>query len=200
MSEQELETHLEPSGVILKPYSSFLAHASTIVLEDHPRDRIMLEEGTCTLAMYNALPSDRVETVNVNPVEKLKALKNSSEIDGMRDASVKDSTAIVKYFSWLSQKLEAGATINEFEAAKYLSELRLQQKGCVGDSFPTISSSGANAAIIHYHASEEECAAIKRDAVYLCDTGGQYLTGTTDITRTLHFGKTPTEEVPHRHA
>ena len=66
-------------------------------------------------------------------------------------------------------------------------------EGHVGDSFETISSTGKNAAIIHYQASHEECAVLEREAVYLCDTGGQYRDGTTDVTRTLHFGS-PSED------
>src|SRR5208282_5651245 len=84
------------------------------------------------------------------------------------------------------------AKLDEVTAADRLEELRAKQKNFVGLSFDTISSTGANAAVIHYKPERGNCAVIDPKAIYLCDSGAQYLDGTTDTTRTLHFGE-PTD-------
>ena len=111
--------------------------------------------------------------------------------------------------------MSAESPLTEFQAAQVLSDVRQADENCVGDSFPTISATGANAAVIHCKTvtirdltlkrrflkritvpdqpDPRECSPIAADGIYLCDTGGQYKDGTTDITRTLHFG-TPSEE------
>jgi len=88
----------------------------------------------------------------------------------------------------------AGEPVTEAEGADEIGRRRMAMEGCVGDSFPTISSIGPNAAVIHYHATHGACSLIDRESVYLCDTGGQYLDGTTDVTRTLHFGSPTADE------
>ena len=89
----------------------------------------------------------------------------------------------------------AGTRVTEAEGADEMSARRSGMEGWVGDSFHTISSSGANAAVIHYHAEHSNCKPIDVNAVYLCDTGGQYVDGTTDTTRTLCFGSyAPSED------
>lgn len=83
--------------------------------------------------------------------------------------------------------------LTEWTASQALGKFRRAEAGIIGDSFPTISSSGSNAAIIHHHCTEAGAAPIDVNAGYLCDTGGQYDEGTTDVTRTVHFGR-PSEE------
>jgi Xaa-Pro aminopeptidase len=111
----------------------------------------------------------------------------------MRQSHIRDGAALIEYFAWLEDQLVAQkATLDEVQAADKLEELRTKQKLFVGLSFDTISSTGANAAVIHYKPERGSCATIDPKAIYLCDSGAQYHDGTTDTTRTLHFGE-PTE-------
>mmetsp|Transcript_2241 Transcript_2241/g.6364 ORF Transcript_2241/g.6364 Transcript_2241/m.6364 type:complete len:357 (-) Transcript_2241:84-1154(-) len=154
----------------------------------------MLERGTTTMAMAAALPDARRRLVDTSPVEALKARKNEAEVAGLVSAGRKDAAALCSYFAWLEAQMVAGEPVTEAEGADEIGRRRMAMEGCVGDSFPTISSIGPNAAVIHYHATHGACSLIDRESVYLCDTGGQYLDGTTDVTRTLHFGSPTADE------
>merc|ERR1719440_557593 len=84
--------------------------------------------------------------------------------------------------------------MKEIDAAKMIGELRMKQPLCIGDSFPTISSAGSNSAVIHYRPEPGSCKTLERDQMFLVDTGGQYKDGTTDATRTVHFGEPTLEQ------
>lgn len=99
----------------------------------------------------------------------------------------------MRYFAWLEDVLAKGEEWNEFDGAAQLEKFRSENKLFKGLSFDTISSTGANAAVIHYSPPEVGSKVIDRNQIYLCDSGGQYMDGTTDTTRTLHYG-TPTAE------
>jgi len=99
----------------------------------------------------------------------------------------------VRYFAWLEEQLNQGVELSESQGADQLEKFRSELPLFRGLSFTTISSTGPNGAIIHYIPDPHDCAIIRKDQIYLCDSGGQYLDGTTDVTRTLHFG-TPTAE------
>ncbi|KAG0333430.1 hypothetical protein BG000_009159, partial [Podila horticola] len=118
------------------------------------------------------------------------AIKNDTELEGMRQCHLRDSAALINYFAWLEEQLANGVELDEADGAERLEQFRAEQAGFVGLSFDTISSTGPNGAIIHYKPEKPNAARINPDLVYLCDSGGQYIDGTTDVTRTLHF-KTP---------
>ncbi|TDZ18331.1 putative Xaa-Pro aminopeptidase P [Colletotrichum orbiculare MAFF 240422] len=141
-------------------------------------------------ALKRSLGGDsRVDEVR-SPIGDSKAVKNSTEIDGMRVCHVRDGAALIEYFAWLEDQLVAKKTVlDEVQAADKLEQLRSKHKDYVGLSFDTISSTGANAAVIHYKPERGACSVIDPAAIYLCDSGAQYLDGTTDTTRTLHFGQ-----------
>jgi len=184
--------------VELMPYRSFGAEEAARCAaagEGGEAAVVMLERTSTTQAMAAGIPAQRRQLVDVSPVEQLKATKNALEVQGLVSAGCKDAAAIVSYLAWLGAQLTSAsaATVTEAHGADEMGRRRAAMPGSVGDSFPTISSTGANAAIIHYQAAHGACSDIAADAVYLCDTGGQYLDGTTDITRTVHFG-TPTED------
>ncbi|KAG8853749.1 hypothetical protein FRB96_008003 [Tulasnella sp. 330] len=128
-----------------------------------------------------------------SPIADLKTIKNETEIYGFRACHVRDGVALARYFAWLEEVLEKGEEVSEWNAAEVLEKYRSENELFRGLSFDTISSTGPNAAIIHYSPDPKDCAIIKQDQMYLCDSGGQYLDGTTDVTRTWHFGK-PSEE------
>ena len=148
----------------------------------------MLDKTTTTLAMAADIAPEQRVLVDASPVELFKAKKNEVERRGLERAGRKDAAAAVSYFAWLERTLLAGTTVTEAEGADEISARRSGMAGWVGDSFLTISSTGGNAAVIHYHAEHGACKPIDVNAIYLCDTGGQYVDGTTDTTRTIRFG------------
>ena len=128
-----------------------------------------------------------------SPVGDAKAIKNDTELAGMRNCHIRDGAALTEYFAWLEHELIVKKTaLDEVQAADKLEQIRSRHQNFVGLSFDTISSTGANAAVIHYSPERGNCAIIDPSKIYLCDSGAQYLDGTTDTTRTLHFGE-PTE-------
>lgn len=126
-----------------------------------------------------------------NPIEKIKAVKNEKEIEHMRTFYLEDSAVVCKFLYYMKKH---GIGMTEYEAAEYLDNLRSQIDGFKGLSFPTISAYGANAAMMHYEASKEDCAVIDKKGFLLVDSGGQYLGATTDVTRTIAMGELTEEE------
>lgn len=124
-----------------------------------------------------------------SPVVLRKAVKNKVEISGIREAFHADGLAMERFLFWLEKTLEAGIPVSEHEAAVKLSSLRAEIPGYRGDSFRTISAYGKNAALPHYSTPEGGSAQILRRGLYLTDSGGQYVFGTTDITRTVPVGE-----------
>ena len=127
----------------------------------------------------------------------MKSTKTPQELEGFRQSHLRDATALCRYFAYLEEELvvKGNTTITEAEGADRLEKFRSELDLFVGLSFDTISSTGPNGAVIHYKPEHGKCEIIRKDQVYLCDSGGQYLDGTTDVTRTLHFGTPRREEV-----
>jgi len=114
-------------------------------------------------------------------------------MEGFRQSHIRDGAALARYFAWLEEQLDNDIEVNESQGADKLEQFRSELDLFRGLSFTTISSTGPNGAIIHYSPDPADCAVIKKDQIYLCDSGAQFMDGTTDVTRTWHFG-TPTEE------
>ena len=112
----------------------------------------------------------------------------------MREANIRDCAAIMKYFAFLEEELKKpDHGLDEFSGARKVEEYRTHGDKYLGPSFDTISSIGANGAVIHYKPEKDTAKPLNNDEIYLLDSGGQYYDGTTDITRTAHFGgKDPT--------
>ena len=127
-------------------------------------------------------------------VSYMKAIKNETEIANIRKAYAEDNKAVCRFINWLNN--EDVLSYDEYYLANKLDEIRLFNEDCLDLSFDTISASGANAAMMHYEAKENECSKILNDNLYLFDSGGQWIGGTTDITRTVAIG-TPTYEMKH---
>lgn len=124
-----------------------------------------------------------------SPVPLKKAVKTRQEIDGMREAHLEDGLAMEKFLYWLEGEL-AQREVSEWEASQYLHERRAEIPGYMGDSFETASAWGPAAALPHYATPKDDSTFIKPNGLYLVDSGGQYLFGTTDITRTVPVGET----------
>jgi len=131
-----------------------------------------------------------------DPCALPKALKNAVEAKGAVQAHIQDGVAVTRFLAWLSKSTLSG-TLTELEASEKLLSFRQQAPLFMGVSFDTISATGPHAAIVHYHATPETNRPLERDSIYLVDSGGQYLNGTTDITRTVAIG-TPSPEQKDR--
>lgn len=132
----------------------------------------------------------------VSPVQALKAVKNDVETQNLRNAQIKDGVALVKAFYELTEKVEENQRVTEIDVAEILKRHRSEQADFFCESFSTIAGYGANGAIVHYSATEENCSEIGKEGLLLVDSGASYLDGTTDITRVFCFGE-PTEEQKH---
>ncbi|KAF4580429.1 hypothetical protein EYR40_003145 [Pleurotus pulmonarius] len=143
-----------------------------------------------SLAVAEAMGGKPNYTIDRSPIADLKAIKNVTELEGFRQCHIRDGAALARYFAWLEEELVGGREdLTESQAADQLEKYRSELAMFKGLSFPTISSTGPNGAIIHYSPDPKDCAIVKKEQIYLCDSGD----GTTDVTRTWHFG-TPTAE------
>ncbi|KAG0045627.1 hypothetical protein BGZ83_009130 [Gryganskiella cystojenkinii] len=172
----------------IKSYEALYDDLRAMSKELKAKDQKMLLGTRTNLALATALGRENVVEVR-SPVTDTKAVKNETELNGIRNCHLRDAAAVISYFAWLEDQLQRKTQLDEADGAERLQQFRSVQKDYVGLSFDTISSTGPNGAIIHYKPEKPTAAIIRRDAVYLCDSGGQYLDGTTDITRTMHFGK-----------
>jgi Xaa-Pro aminopeptidase len=179
-------------NAILRPYSAIFKDLQAFRAEIEKSGEKLLISRTCNAALVDCVGAELVVS-RPSPVELDKAIKNSVEIDGFRNCHLRDAAALIKYFAWLESELKNGAVLDEVDGADKLAEFRKMGSDFKGLSFETISGAGANGAIIHYKPEKPSAAQITMDQMYLCDSGGQYLDGTTDVTRTVHFG-TPTDE------
>jgi Xaa-Pro aminopeptidase len=133
-----------------------------------------------------------------DPVILPKACKNAVEIDGMREAHIRDGVAVVRFLRWLDEEVAAGRLHSEAELSDRLYEFRARGDYFREPSFDTISAAAVNAAMCHYnHLNTDEVTRLAMDSAYLVDSGGQYLDGTTDITRTIAIGQ-PADEIRRR--
>ncbi|MBQ6911420.1 MAG: aminopeptidase P family protein [Bacteroidales bacterium] len=180
---------LRADGVTICDYTD--VHFNLSSLRESGVDRICVDLSTLNVTVRGAL-DDGPEVIPVtSPVSLRKAVKNSVEIDGMREAHLEDGLVMEQFLYWVSR--HAGM-VNEWEAARYLGSLRAKVSGYRGDSFETISAYGPSAALPHYVTPRSGSALLEARGLYLCDSGGQYLFGTTDITRTVPLGPcTPLE-------
>ncbi|MDR1129401.1 MAG: aminopeptidase P family protein [Prevotellaceae bacterium] len=190
LSKSDLK-QLSGDGISIHPYSDFERFISSI---DKSRT-VKLNFNKTNFHIYKLLKSRHAIVREKNITETIafrKAVKNEVELSGFRSCMITDGIAMFRFIRWLNENV-GKIRITETEAAGKLEELRKSGKDCRGLSFSTISAYGANGALPHYSPSKESDAEIGADAFYLVDSGAQYLTGTTDITRTMHFGS-PTDE------
>ncbi|KXT09715.1 hypothetical protein AC579_1684 [Pseudocercospora musae] len=198
----DLKEHLK--GVTIRPYDAIFCDVETLASEqpatngDHPSTpkRKYLISNTASWALSRSLGGEENVDEVRSPVGDAKAVKNPVELEGMRRCHIRDGAALIEYFAWLeNQLINEKAELDEVQAADKLEQIRSMHGNFVGLSFDTISSTGPNAAVIHYKPEQGNCSTIDPTQVYLCDSGAQYLDGTTDTTRTLHFGTPSAKEI-----
>ncbi len=150
--------------------------------------KIFLDPGTASYAIFNALKTDNEIVEGTSIVAHLKARKNAVEIEGFKSAMVKDGVALVEFLAWLNDRL-GKEEITEFTAGKKLKEFRSKQSGFMGESFHPIFGYKNHGAIVHLSVGAADALKLQLEGILLFDTGGQYLEGTTDITRTIALGR-----------
>jgi Xaa-Pro aminopeptidase len=195
-----VKSHLA-SSVKIKPYDAIFADVATIATSINatsseassaPKKKFLLST-KASWALSLKLGGEANTEIVRSPVGDAKAIKNATELEGFRQCHIRDGAALTEYFAWLEDTLvNKKESVDEVTAGDKLESIRSKHENFVGLSFDTISSTGPNAAVIHYKPERGNCATIDPTKIYLCDSGAQYLDGTTDTTRTLHFG-TPTD-------
>ncbi len=148
-------------------------------------DKIIIDPKTCSLFNENILKTKFRVLSKEDPIYMLKAIKNKKEIKNMISAHISDGIALTKFLYWIKNVNKK--KITEFDAQNKLEEFRKKNKDYLFPSFNTIAGAGSNGAIIHYRATKKNNRAINKDDLFLCDSGGQYKFGTTDVTRTICF-------------
>lgn len=144
-------------------------------------------------AMYNAASEHNTVFIQVSPVSKYKAVKNQTEINGFRNAMLRDGVAMVRFLIWLQKNIGNG-NLTELSIDEQLYKERSAMENFRGISFATIAGYQEHGAIVHYEADEHSASTLKPEGLLLIDSGAQYLDGTTDITRTIPLGPTTEEQ------
>ncbi|WP_440914355.1 M24 family metallopeptidase [Candidatus Pelagibacter sp.] len=147
----------------------------------------IIDDKSCSIFYENLIKSKFKIIKREDPFYLLKAIKNKTEIKNMINAHILDGVALTKFLFWIKKINKK--KITEVEAAEKLENFRKLNKNFIYPSFDTIAGSGKNGAIVHYRAKKANCRVINKRDVFLCDSGGQYKFGTTDVTRTICFSK-----------
>jgi len=150
-------------------------------------NKFIIDSLSCSLLNENIIKS-KFQIINVDdPCYKLKSIKNSSEIKHMINTHIKDGLALTKFIFWIKNTNKK--KITEIDAQNKLEKFRKVNRNYLFPSFNTIAGTGSNGAIVHYRATKKSNKTIKKNDIFLCDSGGQYKYGTTDVTRTICFSK-----------
>ena len=168
------------SKIIIKDINSFDHDISKF------SEEVVFIEKQVSYFIYKTLSKKNTVKILNDICKDFKSIKNTIEIKNSKLSHVNDGVALVKFFYWLEKSLDQN--ISEYEAAKKLELFRRENKNFFSLSFPTISASGANGSIIHYN-PQSKSSILKKSQLYLCDSGAQYIGGTTDITRTIFLGR-----------
>ena len=177
---------LQSDHINIRPYAAIVTY-----LNELPEsDKMLVDPSICNAYLYRAINAQKIN--GKTPAKYLKAIKNPTEIAHSKRSQIKDSVGMTKAWKWLEDTLK-NRNVTEAEFADKLAECRSEQKDYRSESFPAIIGYKGNGAIIHYHPTHDACHDIEYDGMLLCDSGGQYLDGTTDITRTVSFTE-PTDQ------
>ena len=183
-------SELKMDGVDVEDYDAVFFALSDFG-QDETSGIIFVDPATLNSNIYkyicDSFAPDSV-VCGTSPVIMEKSIKSQSEIDNFRQAYIDDGVAMECFLHWLESEVASGREVTEWEASERLTAFRAEIPGYRGNSFENISAYGPNAALPHYSTPEHGSAVIRPQGLYLVDSGGQYLTGTTDITRTVPMG------------
>lgn len=199
---------MEKAGVEIYPYDRFyemLGSVAAQATKEEKASRVWIDESQVNFRVLKELKKICTEEGaqagtsllnKENPTTLMKSIKNETELKHTRRAHIKDAVAVTKFMYWLKKNI-GSIPMDEVSVAEKIDGLRAQQEGFIELSFPTISAYGTNGAIIHYGAQKETCAALKPEGMLMIDSGGHYIDGTTDITRTFILGPVTPEMKKH---
>ena len=180
---------LEASGVEIAAYEQ--AEEDLVAFSYNAPKRFLLDPRRTCSYLYDLAGGEIIE--GTNPTTYFKAVKNDVEIAHIRETMVKDGVALTRFFKWLEDRI-GKETITEVSLAERLRQFRAEQEGFVGESFDTIAGYRAHGALPHYKATPASDSKLQSEGLLLVDSGGQYRTGTTDITRVVSLGNSTAEE------
>ncbi len=184
----KLASEFDKLDIVILPYEETAGIISTFSKDS----TMLLNPATTSANLYNAIPSGINIIEEITIPTRLKTIKNKVEIDNIREVMIKDGVALTKFFFWLEKNSE---TISEISLGLKIDQLRGENENYLEPSFSTIAAFNDHGALPHYSATNESDYMIGK-GLLLIDSGGQYLNGTTDITRTISIGK-PTEKQKH---
>ena len=156
-------------------------------LEKYPNKKMIIDRKTCSLFYENFFKKKLKVHKKDDPIYMFKAIKNKIEINNMIKAHISDGAALTKFLFWIKNINKK--KITEYDAQNKLESFRKKNKDYLYPSFNTIAGTGSNGAIVHYRATKKNTKTISKKQIFLCDSGGQYKFGTTDVTRTICFSK-----------
>ena len=213
---EELALYFKINNVVVKDYNEVYSFLEENFREDNNfntvdsiEPNLMADLSQINYCAYGLLKGKTNVVDCINPTTFLKAVKNATEIENMKEFFIQDSVAVVRFMYWLEcrkaallQSISGGRylkdersnIISEASAAAYLDNLRAMIPGFKGLSFPTISAFGSNAAMMHYEPGRDGGSLLQSKGMYLVDSGGQYIGATTDVTRTFIMGDLTPEE------
>ena len=175
----EMVKAFQKENVIIKEYLDIYQDASQL------KGRVLLSQAHINYALYQCLDCEIVN--QMNPSQMMKAIKNDVEIENSKNAHIKDGVAMTKFMYWL-KKNYGKIPMDEMSISHQVLQFRQQQDLFIEPSFTTICAWKDNAALMHYHPTENQYTTLDQDGMLLIDSGGQYMDGTTDITRTFVLG------------
>lgn len=189
---EEFEKYAKENHIIWKDYDGI----GDFLKGYEYKGKVFLDERNSNYSLFKIIDGRAGHVSGDNPTEQMKAVKNETELSRIEEVYRKDSAAVIKFIYWLKKNI--GKTeITEISAAEYLDNLRRNTEGFLDLSFPTISAYKDSAAMMHYEATEENHKTLSAEGMLLVDSGGQYMGGTTDVTRTIVLGPVDDEIKKH---
>ncbi len=184
----KLADEFDKLDIVMLPYEETAGMLSTLT-ED---STILLNPGTTSASLFKSILRGTKIMEDISIPTRMKAVKNMIEIGNIDKVMVKDGVALTKFFYWVEQNL-GSVPMSEISLTEKINHLRADQENNLGPGFSTIIAYNEHAALPHYSATSDTDSVIGTDGIFLIDSGGQYLDGTTDITRTISFGR-PTQQ------
>lgn len=182
--DEEARAFFQSHGIFVLPYEEI----GSFLEKETGEDTVLLDSSQCSYSLCQKVKLRARDIVEgTSPAEALKAVKNPVELENIKKVYLQDSAALTKFIYWLKKNINK-EKMTELSVAAYLDDLRSRIPGYLELSFPTISAYRENAAMMHYEATPENYKELKAEGMLLVDSGGQYLGGTTDVTRTIVLG------------
>jgi Xaa-Pro aminopeptidase len=180
----KLAREFDNLGIVILPYEEIAGMVSTLNTECS----ILLTPSTTSAELYNSVPEGMKIAEDISIPARMKAIKNKVEIDSIGKVMIKDGVALTRFFCWIEHNIDS-VPMSELSLSEKLTHYRAEQEHYLGVSFSPIIAYKEHGALPHYSATSETDSVIGSDGILLVDSGGQYLDGTTDITRTIVFGR-----------